>query len=344
MNIAGLTLRDLQYLVAVADYRHFGKAARACHVSQPALSGQIKKIEQYLGVTLFERSRRHARRVAAVPVRRVAASNEVVASRRAGAGGVASVAITEVGEAVTQQARVVLEEAQKILTAAKSIRAPLAGPFRLGAIATLGPYLMPHLLAPLRKAFPQLELYLKEGLTDDLLEELRAGALDAVLAAQTFETEGLHVTPLFVEPFLLALPKDHPLQTRDPVPVGELKAGEMVLLEDGHCLRDQTIAACRPNRRGHIKEMHVTSIETLRHLVASGAGYTLMPLLAVTEDARLKDLLRYRRLEGRHTGRTIVLACRERFPRRHEVDLLADFIREHIPHGTVKKASLHIVR
>ncbi|HEX9812952.1 MAG TPA: LysR substrate-binding domain-containing protein [Burkholderiales bacterium] len=325
MNIAGLTLRDLQYVVAVADHRHFGKAARACHVSQPALSGQIRKIEEYLGVTLFERSRR--------PARRVAASSEVV-----------SVAITEVGAAVIQQARVVLEEAEKILTAAKSTRAPLAGPFRLGAIATLGPYLMPHLLAPLRKAFPRLELYLKEGLTDDLLEELRGGGLDAVLAAQTFDTEGLHVIALFVEPFLLTLPKDHPLQARDPVPVSELKAGEMVLLEDGHCLRDQTIAACRPNRRGHIKEMHVTSIETLRHLVASGAGYTLMPLLAVNEDERLKELIRYRRLEGKNTGRTIVLACRERFPRRHEVELFADFVCAHIPRGSVKKVSLHALR
>jgi LysR family hydrogen peroxide-inducible transcriptional activator len=309
MNIAGLTLRDLQYVVAVANQRHFGRAARACHVSQPALSGQIRKIEEYLGVALFERD-------------------------------VRGVTVTEVGAAVVAQARVVLEEAEKILTAVKSTRAPFAGPFRLGAIATLGPYLMPHLLAPLRKAFPRLELYLKEGLTDDLIDELRAGGLDAVLAAQTFGAESLHVVPLFEEPFLLTLPKNHPLQAKDPVPVNELNAGEMVLLEDGHCLRNQTIAACRPNRRGNIKEMHVTSLETLRHLVASGAGYTLMPLLAVTEDDRLKDLIRYRRLEGKHTGRTIVLACRERFPRRHEVELLADFIRKHIPRKSVMKASL----
>jgi len=312
MNIAGLTLRDLQYLVAVADHRHFGKAARACHVSQPALSGQIKKIEEYLGVTLFERSLRR-------------------------------VAVTEVGEAVIDQARVVLEEAQKILTAAKATRAPLTGPFRLGAIATLSPYLMPYLLAPLREKFPGLELYLKEGLTDDLLDELRAGGLDAVLAARTFDSEGLHVIPLFEEPFLLSLPKNHPLQARDPVPVSELRAGEMVLLEDGHCLRDQTIAACRPNRRGNIKEMHVTSLETLRHLVASGAGYTLMPLLAVNEDARLKNLIRYRRLEGKSASRTIVLACRERFPRRHEVELLAEFVRKHIPRHSARKVSLHLV-
>src|SRR5690554_34496 len=139
MNIAGLTLRDLQYVVAVAEHGHFGRAAGACHVTQPALSAQIKKIEEYLGVTLFERSARRVR-------------------------------VTDVGRAVVQQARVVLEEAEKILEAARSTREPLAGPFRLGAIATLGPYLIPHLLAPLRRTFPKLELRLKEGLTENLLE------------------------------------------------------------------------------------------------------------------------------------------------------------------------------
>lgn len=300
MNIAGLTLRDLQYIVAVAEHGHFGKAARACHVSQPALSGQIKKIEDYLGVMLFERS---ARRVA----------------------------VTTVGQAVAQQARVVLEEAQKILTAAQSSDEPLAGAFRLGAIATVGPYLMPHILGPLRRAFPKLELKLKEGLTDDLLEELRAGQLDAVLAAQTFEPNGLHVIPLFHEPFLLTVPAGHPLSDKHPLKVSDLKASEMVLLEDGHCLRDQTIAVCPPNRRGNIRDMHVTSLETLRHLVASGAGYTLMPLLAVNEDKRLKGLIRYRELEGRNTGRSIVLVCRDRFPRKREVELLGNFIRRQVP-------------
>lgn len=309
MNIAGLTLRDLQYVVAVADYGHFGRAATACHVSQPALSSQIKKIEEYLGITLFERA-----------VRRVA--------------------ITEVGQAVVQQARVVLEEAEKILSTARSTHEPLAGLFRLGAIATLGPYLMPHLLGPLRKAFPKLELRLKEGLTEDLLAELRAGRLEAVLAAQSFDAEGLHVIPLFVEPFLLTVPKDHPLMHKNPLKLSDLNASEMVLLEDGHCLRDQTIAICPPNRRGNVKEMHVTSLETLRHLVASGAGYTLMPLLAVNDDKRLRTLIRYRRLEGKAAGRTIVLVCRDRFPRKREVELLGDFIRRRIPRLAVERTTL----
>ena len=300
MNIAGLTLRDLQYVVAVAQHGHFGRAAQACHVSQPALSGQIKKLEEHLGVTLFERS---ARRVA----------------------------LTEVGRAVVQQARVVLEEAEKIVAAAQAPRAPLAGPFRLGAIATLGPYLMPYLLGPLRRSFPGLELTIKEGLTRDLLEELRAGELDAVLAARTFPEDGLEVRPLFVEPFLLTVPHGHPLAGKHPVRASELRSDEMVLLEDGHCLRDQTLALCPPNRRGNTREMHVTSLETLRHLVASGAGYTLMPILAVTRDKRLQGLIQYRPLEGRNIGREIVLVCRDRFPRKSDIALLADFIRKHAP-------------
>ncbi|HEX7043931.1 MAG TPA: LysR substrate-binding domain-containing protein [Burkholderiales bacterium] len=309
MNIAGLTLRDLQYVVAVAEHGHFGRAAAACHVTQPALSAQIKKIEDYLGVTLFERSARRVR-------------------------------VTDVGQAVVQQARVVLEEAEKILDAARSTREPLAGPFRLGAIATLGPYLIPHLLAPLRKAFPKLELRLKEGLTENLLEELRAGELDAVLAARTFEETGLRVIPLFVEPFLLTVPKDHPLERKQPLRVSDLKTSEMVLLEDGHCLRDQTIALCPPHRRGQAKEMHVTSLETLRHLVASGAGYTLMPALAATEDRRLRGLINYRPLEGKRAGRTIVLVFRERYARQRDAELLADFIRRHLPRAPIEEARL----
>lgn len=310
MNIAGLTLRDLQYVVAVATHGHFGKAAKACHVSQPALSGQIKKIEDYLGVTLFERSMRR-------------------------------IATTEVGQAVAQQARVVLEEAEKILSAAKITHEPLAGSFRLGAIATLGPYLLPHLLGPLRRTFPKLELILREGLTEGLLEELRAGQLDAVLAADTFADDGLHVVPLFTEPFLVAIPHNHPLGEKDPIKVTDLKGSEMVLLEDGHCLRDQAIAICPTNRRGTLRELHVTSLETLRHLVASGAGYTLMPMLAVNDDKRLKNLVSYRRLEGKNTARTIVLVCRDRFPRKREVQVLGDFIRAHLPRVSVERTSLH---
>jgi len=304
MNISSLTLRDLEYLVAVADRRHFGKAADACHVSQPALSAQIRKIEDFLGVLLFERSNR-------------------------------KVVITPIGEQVARQARIVLEEAGKIATLAQETSQPLSGALRLGTIATLGPYLMPHLLGPLRKQFPRLELLMKEGLTDELIEDLRNGLLDAVLAAPTFNTEGLKLIRLFEEPFLVAAPKNHAFASRAAVRPRDLNSEDMVLLEDGHCLRNQTIEVCPSNRRGKFREFQATSLETLRHLVASGFGYSLMPRLAVDANDRLKNLITYRPFEGKPVGRTIVLVCRERFGRMNDIETLAEFIRDNLPEGVV---------
>src|SRR5215510_1828686 len=304
MNISSLTLRDLEYLVAVADRRHFGRAADACHVSQPALSAQIRKIEDFLGVQLFERSNRN-------------------------------VVITPIGEQVARQARVVLEEAGKIAVLAQESSQPLSGQLRLGAIATLGPYLMPHLLGPLRKRFPKLELLMKEGLTDELIEDLRNGALDAVLAAPTFDTDGLKVIRLFEEPFLVAAPKNHAFASKAAVRPRDLNSEDMVLLEDGHCLRNQTVEVCPSNRRGKFREFQATSLETLRHLVASGFGYSLMPRLAVDSNDRLKNLITYRPFEGKPVGRTIVLVCRERFGRMNDIAALSQFIRENLPKGVV---------
>jgi LysR family transcriptional regulator, hydrogen peroxide-inducible genes activator len=302
MNISALTLRDLEYLVAVADRRHFGRAADACHVSQPALSAQIRKIEDFLGVQLFERSNRN-------------------------------VVITPIGEQVARQARVVLEEAGKIALLAQETSQPLSGSLRLGAIATLGPYLMPYLLGPLRKKFPKLELLMKEGLTDELIADLRDGALDAVLAAPTFNTDGLKLIRLFDEPFLVAAPKNHTIALKAAVRARDLNSEDMVLLEDGHCLRNQTVEVCPSNRRGKFREFQATSLETLRHLVASGFGYSLMPRLAVDSNDRLKNLIAYRPFEGKPVGRTIVLVCRERFARMNDIEELAEFIRRHLPEG-----------
>jgi len=302
MKLSSLTLRDLEYLVAVANHRHFGKAAEACHVSQPALSAQIRKIETCLGVQLFERSNRN-------------------------------VVITEAGQEVSRQARVVLEEAEKIAGFAQKRKEPLSGLLRLGAITTLGPYLMPHLLGPMRKRFPKIELLVTEGLTDELITDLRAGALDAVLAARTFDKDGLRLKPLFHEPFLLAAPKGHVLESKQPLRTTDLNARDMVLLEDGHCLRDEALQVCPSRRRGDLREFHATSLETLRHLVASGFGYTLIPLLAVQTDDRLKNLICYRAFKTSSAGRTIVLASRERYGRMDDIDILADFIREHLPAG-----------
>jgi LysR family hydrogen peroxide-inducible transcriptional activator len=305
MNISALTLRDLEYLVAVADHRHFGKAAESCHVSQPALSAQIRKIEDFLGLRLFERSNRN-------------------------------VVITPEGERVAQQSRVVLEEARKIAAIAQNAAEPLSGSLRLGAIATLGPYLLPHLLGGIRKRFPKLEMLIKEGLTDHLIADLRTGALDAVLAAPTFPKDGLRLVPLFHEPFLLAAPRGHAMETKEPLRVKDLHSEDMVLLEDGHCLRDQTIELCPSNRRGNFREFHATSLETLRHMVATGFGYSLMPQLAAGRSDPLKSLITYRKFEGKPVGRKIVAACRDRFGRMADIDMLANFIRESLPSGVTR--------
>ena len=300
MSVSWLTLRDLEYIIAVADHAHFGKAAEACHVSQPSLSAQVRKVEDFLGQAVFERTKRR-------------------------------VAITGFGETVVAQARRVMAEARKLGELAQGSREPLSGPFRLGAIATLGPYLMPHLLGPLRKKYPKMELLLEDGLTDGLIAQLRSGKLDAVLASPTFSEEGLKLSPLFVEPFVLVAPKAHSIATKESVRAADFRANEMVLLEDGHCLKDQALGLCPVNRRGSLRRFHVTSLETLVQLVASGQGYTLIPKLAVREDAKLKELLTYRTLDDRRVGREIVLVCRQSYTQMEDIEQLAKLIRAVFP-------------
>lgn len=301
MNISWLTMRDLEYLLGLARHLHFGRAAEACHVSQPALSAQIRKIEDMLGFRVFERTNRR-------------------------------VAMTDRGRLVVRQAQVVLEEAQKIAAVADEHASGVEprGLFRIGSIVTLGPYYVPHFLAPLRKAFPALQPVMREGLTEELLTELRAGELDLVLAARTFDESGLRIFELFDEPFVLAVPREHRLARKPNLSVSDLQASEMVLLEDGHCLRDQALAICPPNRRGRIRQYHATSVETLRHLVASGMGYTLIPALAVQPERQMKGLLKYRHFRN-PVGRTIVAVCRERHPRMPEVEQITGFLRKHPP-------------
>lgn len=301
MSISWLTIRDLEYLTALAEHRHFGKAAQACHVSQPALSAQIQKLEQMLGVDLFERTNR-------------------------------SVMITDMGVAIAEQAKVILDEAQKFVSLAAPEQKPLTGTLRLGAIATLGPYLMPHLFGSLRDAFPQLSLLMREGLTHQLVEDLKTGNLDAALVSPTFQDDSLKFIPLFFEPFWVAAPKGHPILKKEQVSGRDLRPEQMVLLEDGHCLRGQALNICPPNRKGAPQQFHATSVETLRHLVSSGFGYTVLPELAVNDDRRLRKWIGYRRVGG-GAGREIVLACRKRFPHMNHITALAEFIRENVPEG-----------
>ncbi|PWC37463.1 LysR substrate-binding domain-containing protein [Azospirillum sp. TSO35-2] len=309
MNIAGLSLRDLEYAVAVAELRHFGKAAERCAVSQPSLSAQIRKLEEQLGVALFERTSR-------------------------------KVLLTPAGEAIVAQARVVLDEARRLLTLADGSDGGLSGRLRLAAIHTLGPYLFPHILPPLRAAWPDLTLILSEGRTDDLLEELRDGRLDAVLLALPVEVDGLHAEPLFFEPFLLAHPAGHRLCALPRPALGDLDASELLLLEEGHCLRDQALAACGLTARGG--GVHATGLETLRHMVAAGAGCTLMPLLATRGldggVASVGGLVGYRDFADTATGgppgRVIGLVRRAGDPRARGLDELADRLRRAAPAGT----------
>jgi LysR family hydrogen peroxide-inducible transcriptional activator len=236
---------------------------------------------------------------------------------------------------VAGQARIVLEEAAKISELTGSAKEPLTGALRLGAIATIGPYLMPHLLAPLSKVYPKLDLLLQEGLTEQLLDRLRAGHLDAVIASDTFEDPSLRVIPLFYEPFVLAAPRHHPLASKERVSRRDLNSEHMILLEDGHCLRDQTLDICPANRRGRVRQFHATSLETLRHLVATRSGYTLIPALAVGVENRLKALIRYRDFEDKTVGRTVVLTCRNRYTRMADINALADFVRRNLPAGVM---------
>ena len=295
---SSLSLRDLHYIVTLAHLRHFGKTAEVCHISQPALSAQIKKIEEVLGVALFERTNR-------------------------------KVGLTDAGSRVAEQALRVLEEAGRLEEVAMPSRALLSGKLRLGVIASVGPYWVPRFLAPLRKAYPELELVLREGLTDELLEELRDGELDVVLAAQTFSPKGFHVYPFAFEPFWLAVPADHPFATKTAVRAADLRASDMVLLEDGHCLRDQLVDLCPVSHRGKVRQYHAVSLETVRYLVASGAGYTLMPKLAVPGRKVGRDgLLVYRELEGRDVGRKLLLACRDQYPRLRDIRELVGFLKK----------------
>ncbi|MGE3622775.1 MAG: LysR substrate-binding domain-containing protein [Bdellovibrionales bacterium] len=248
-----MNLRDLQYLVAVADHRHFGKAAADCHISQPTLSMQLKKLEDYLGAQLIERSRRQ-------------------------------VAMTPVGAEIVQRARGLLRESEEIRNLARMAQDPYAGDLRLGAFPTLAPYFLPMAVPAIHKALPKLKLLLVEEKTAALLDRLKAGMLDAALLALPAKLDGLESAALFDDPFLLAVPHDHALAGRKYVRAHDLKGEKLLLLEDGHCLRSQALDACSTVGASEYGEFRATSLETLRQMVAAGVGITLIPGMAAGKD------------------------------------------------------------
>ena len=308
-SFAGLSLRDMEYAVAVADLGHFGRAAERCGVSQAGLSEQIRKLEALLGTALFERTTRR-------------------------------IAVTPAGEVLLQQAREVLGAARVLVEMARSRPDPLCGVLRLGVIATLGPYYLPGLLREVRARFPQLELRLQEGLTDRLKRALLNGELDLVLLALPLQADGTVAEPLFFEPFQAVLPIGHTLAAQPCLRLQDLADEGLLLLEEGHCLRDQALALCGLARPGR-DTRYASSLEMLRHMIAAGEGHSLLPLLAVRDRGELAGLARVRDLEG-EVGRIIGLAWRGSDPRIAAFRDLAQFLRGTAPDGTraVEPASL----
>lgn len=244
-----MNLRDLRYLVALADTRHFGRAAERCNVTQPTLSAQLKKLEDFLGVTLVERQPRN-------------------------------VALTDVGERIVGRARRVLQDSDDIVAIARASRDPLAGALKVAFIPTLGPYLLPIVTPPLRKRLPKLQLMLYEYQTEPLLEHLRAGDIDLGILALGVDTDGFETRALADEAFTLAMPSTHPLAKKAHVRTDDLAGETLLLLEDGHCLRDQALDVCSRVAVHEAEDFRATSLETLRQMVAAGHGVTLLPELA----------------------------------------------------------------
>ncbi len=248
-----IKLKDLRYLVALADTRHFGRAAQRCCVSQPTLSAQLKKLEASLGVQLIERRP-------------------------------SNVALTEAGRQIVERARLIIAACEEVGALARSHRDPLAGTLRVALLPTIGPYLLPHVVRPIQRALPRLTLHLHEYRTAPMLEKLRAGELDLGILALPVELEGLEALELYREPFVAALPERHRLARRERIHASDLAGEPLLLLEEGHCLRDQALALCSQAGAREQQNFRATSLETLRQMVAAGAGITLLPQSA-TEGA-----------------------------------------------------------
>jgi LysR family hydrogen peroxide-inducible transcriptional activator len=289
-----MTLTELRYVVAVARERHFGHAAQACFVSQPTLSVAIKKLEEELGVQLFER-------------------------------GPGEVSVTAVGQRVVEQAQRVLEEAARVKELAQAGHDPLAGTLRLGAIYTIGPYLLPKLIPVLRKKAPSMQLMIQENYTHRLGEMLKQGEVDAILVALPFAEPGVAVRAVYDEPFLVALPLGHALEKRKHISAEELARESLLLLGAGHCFRDQVLDLCstvnRGNRGALARTLEGGSLETIRQMVASGVGLTVLPSTAV-QSGEGSELIRFRPFARPVPDRRVVLAWRKSFPRPQAIEAL----------------------
>ncbi|WP_081581791.1 LysR substrate-binding domain-containing protein [Pararhodospirillum photometricum] len=287
------TLRQLRYLVAVSETRHFGRAADACAVTQSTLSAGVQELETLLGVRLIERR-----------------------SRR-------QVVFTPLGEELVTRARGLLADAEALVDAAQAGTRPLTGDLHLGVIPTIGPYLLPRLVPSLRTAYPGLKLYLREETSASLLARLHAGRLDVALMALPYAIGDLPRQELISEPVVLALPEGHPLAGLPEIPLEALAEETLLMLEDGHCLREHAMEACRLTRSRQNEAFQATGLATLARMVAGGVGLTLIPALAVPEEARGGSGITVRPVAGASSARTLALLWRPGSPRARDYSLLA---------------------
>jgi LysR family hydrogen peroxide-inducible transcriptional activator len=294
-----MTLTELRYIVAVAREKHFGHAAKHCFVSQPTLSIAIKKLEEELGVQLFERQS-------------------------------GDISVTPVGERIVEQAQRTLEAAEGVRLVAQQGKDQLAGPVRIGAIYTIGPYLFPELIPRLRKQAPDMPLVIEENYTAQLVEQLKHGDLDIIILSLPFSDPGILTLPLYEEPFVVLLPAAHPLTQRKTIKADLLEDESVLLLGAGHCFRDQVLEACpaclpKPGLRNDLSHtLAGGSLETIRHMVVSGLGITVLPCTAAGADRYSQRLLAIRRFTRPAPRRTVALAWRVSYPRPKVIDVIRE--------------------
>lgn len=293
-----MTLNELRYIVTLAQEQHFGRAAERCYVSQPTLSIAVKKLEDELGIALFERSKTR-------------------------------VQPTPLGEKIVTQAQLVLEQTAAIKDIAKSGKDQLSSPLHVGAIFTIGPYLFPHFIPELQRIAPHMPLYVEEGYTATLRQRLRKGELDVIIVSLPFTEADVVTQTLYDEPFVVLMPRDHPLAEFDAIKPAQLHDYNVLLLGEGHCFRDQILEACpalqpaADPKAGHIRTAAKgSSLETLRHMVASGLGITILPYSAVEATRYADNLLIYRPFIEPAPRRTVAMAWRASYPRHKAIDAL----------------------
>lgn len=306
-----MTLTELKYVIAVARMRHFGRAAESCFVSQPSLSVAIRKLEDELGVTIFERR-------------------------------TSDISITPIGQQIVEQAQRVLDESRRIIDIAQSGHDPLASPMRLGVILTIAPYLLPNLLTELSDSCNQMPLYLEESFTDELLVKLRSGTIDAAIMADTIHGTGLMTQTLYQEEFVVAVPAHHPWVNRNFVNADELKDQTMLLLGSGHCFRDQILGIC-PDLNRHSKSdrsevqhtVEGSSLLTICHMVAQGLGITVLPSSAVPYLTGPASRLKILPFKQPAPSRRVILVWRKSYTRKAAIEAIAENVRKVVLNGCV---------